>query len=190
MSRRPFIRALSGREGFTLVELIIVISILSVMAMVVAPRIANFMNAERSGLIVVRALISKAFDDAFVKGRTNYVVFHLYERDMELSKFNEGVFERKNAISVLNLSPEGKFTDSPQRLLRFHEFSDAFRIEEVLFAGGQVVRRGNVLVPFHPAGYSDDVIVHVLVNGTDQRSVRISKFLKEPSIEQGYARYE
>jgi len=187
---RRFIRALAGREGFTLVELIVVISIFAVISMIVAPRIANFMSAERSGFIVLRAVLAKAFDDAFVNGRTNYAVFHLYERDVELSKFNEGVFDRVNAISVLVLTPEGKFQDSPHRLLKHHTFPDSFRLEEAVFSGGQTVRRGNVLVPFYPGGSSDDVVLHVLVNGTEQRSVRMYKFLKEPSIEQGYTSYE
>jgi prepilin-type N-terminal cleavage/methylation domain-containing protein len=187
---RRFIRALAGREGFTLIELIVVISIFAVMAMIVAPRIGNYINAERSGLIVIRAVLSKAFDDAFVNGRTNYAVFHLYERDMELSKFNEGVFNRSNAISVLVLGSDGTFQDSPHRLLKHHTFPDSFRLEEVVFSGGQTVRRGNVLVPFYPGGSSDDVVLHVLVNGTEQRTVRMYKFLKDPSVEQGYTAYE
>ncbi|MCU0822753.1 MAG: hypothetical protein MUC95_09845 [Spirochaetes bacterium] len=41
---------------------------------------------------------------------------------------------------------------------------------------------GNVLIPFYSKGYSDNVILHILVNDEERWSVRIFKLKKEAEI--------
>jgi hypothetical protein len=160
------------------------------MALIVAPRIPHFLSNQRGNFIILTTLIAKTFDDAFIRERTNYLVVHLRQRDMELSGYSDEVFGRDNGISIVTLGGDGRFTESSNRLLKYHHFADTFSIEEVLFPGREPSRQGNVIIPFYAGGYSDDAILHILVNGTDRFSVRLFKFKKEARILPDYAVFE
>ena len=180
---RRITRALRESGGFTLIEMIIVISILSIMALIVAPRISNFMGRERGSFIILTSLIAKTFDDSFIRERTNFLVVHLYERDLETAQFGEDIFSRENGVSVVLLDKDGRFVDSPNRLLKYQGFSaSSFRIDEAVFPNRETARRGNVFIPFHPGGFSDNVILHITVGGDQRWSVRIFKLKKEAAI--------
>ncbi len=160
------------------------------MALIIAPRIPHLLNSQRGNFIIFTTLIAKTFDDSFIKDRADYLVVHLNQPDMEMTGFSDTIFSRENGVSVVNLNNEGTFIESPNRLLKFQKFSDSFRIEEVLFPGRDPVKMGNVFVPFYPGGYSDDAIIHILVNGNERWSVRIFKFKKEARILPEYAGFE
>ncbi len=179
-----------GNGGFTLLELIIVISILSIIGLVVFPRISSFLQGERGRFVLLTGIIAKTFDDAFLRGNMNYCVIHLNQGNAEMTEYDDRIFSRKNGISVVTLAPDGKFFESPNRLLKYQSFPDSFRFEEVLLENGESAAQGNVLIPFYPAGYADNAILHILVNGSDRWSVRIYRFKKEAKIISGYVTFE
>jgi prepilin-type N-terminal cleavage/methylation domain-containing protein len=179
-----------GGGGFTLLELIIVISILSIMALIIAPRIPRMLGTRRGDFAVFSGYLAAAFDDAFLKNRDNYLVIHLSRPDAELSGYDEAVFSRTNGISVLNRGGREPFVETANRLLRHHAFPDSFRLEEVVFSNNETVREGNVFIPFYSSGRADDAVVHILVNGRDRWSVRIFKLRKEAKIIPGYMGFE
>lgn len=180
---------ISGEGGFTLLELILVISIFSVMALLVFPRITLFFSNERGNFIVLTSIIAKTFDEAYLKGEMHYLVVHLAQQDNDLLEYGEDIFSRTNGVSVVTIKNRNTFADSPHPLLKFHRFPESFTIEEVLVRGKSPVTRGSVLVPFYPQGASDNVIIHILVNRKDRWSVKISKMLKEPGIEREYINF-
>jgi len=190
LKKPGIISRLSGEDGFTLLELILVISILSVLSLLVFPRISLFFKGERGNFIVLTSIISKTFDEAYLKGDINYLVIHLSQPDHEMLDYGENIFSRTNGISVIKMNEESAFIDSPHPLLRYHAFPGSFKIEEVLFRENESVSRGSVLVPFYPSGISDNVILHILVNGSDRWSVRISRMQKEPSIVPDYITFQ
>ncbi len=155
--------AVRDNRGFSLLELIIVLVIISIMTMLVAPRISVFMSGSRTNFIILQSIAAKTFDDALLKNRTNFLVFHMGESVSDLEDLGEKIFSRKNGVSVVNFV-NGEFKDSPNRLLSYQKFPASFKIEEVILSSGEKVSDGSVLVPFYPRGYSDDVIVHILVN--------------------------
>ncbi len=181
--------ALADNRGFTLLELIIVIVIVSIMTLLVTPRISVFMSGRRSNFMVLQQTIAKAFDDSFIRNRTNFLVFHMGEAASDLTDLGENIFSRKNGISVVNFS-EGEFKDNPNPLLSYREFPASFKIEEVLIASGDKSSTGSVLVPFYPRGYSDNVIVHILVNDEDRYSLRIDKYGKKSSVQRDYINFD
>ncbi|HDP79251.1 MAG TPA: type II secretion system protein [Spirochaetes bacterium] len=190
MKRPGVISRLIGEDGFTLLELILVISILSVLSLLVFPRISLFFKGERGNFIVLTSIISKTFDEAYLKGDINYLVIHLAQPDHEMLDYGENIFSRSNGISVVKMNEESAFVDSSHPLLGYHGFPGSFKIEEVLFRGNESVSRGSVLVPFYPSGISDNVILHILANGTDRWSVKISRMQKEPSILPDYITFQ
>ncbi len=176
-------------RGFTLIEIIVVVSIISILFLLVTPRLARFMNNESDNFALFTGIIAKTFDDSFLHDRVNYLVIHLNEPDPEDADNENEIFQRSNGVSVATLE-KGKFVDSDNKLLRHRSFPGSFLMEEVLLRGDRKISRGNALVPYYPQGYSDDIIVHVLVNDEEQWSVRIYKNFKEPKVQKGYVTFE
>ena len=183
----------NNNKGFTLIEILIVIVILSIMILVAVPRITTFFNTERESTAITTALIVKTFDDSFLTENINYLSIHLYDpwQQEEPPPDSEDVdmYSRRNAISVLRLV-DGKFIQHNKNTLKPRVFPDSFRFEEVVLSTGEIIKNGNVLVPFYPAGFSDNIILHILVNNSDKISIKIRKFLREPVIASGYAEFD
>ncbi|HPJ36811.1 MAG TPA: prepilin-type N-terminal cleavage/methylation domain-containing protein [Spirochaetota bacterium] len=186
----PFRAMCSDMRGFTLLELLIVLVIISILSLVVAPRISVFMSGKRSNTLLISAMIEKTFDDSFINNRVNLFVFHLSTPDNELIDFNDTVFSRSNGVSVVNIAKEGKFTESSNKLLQHREFPDSFRISEAILSSGEKVTRGNVIIPFYPQGYSDNLIIHILANGSEQYSLILDKYKKHPRIVSDFVDFE
>ena len=181
---------LKGRGGFTLLELIVVIAIISIMAMLIVPRIPRFAGTDRGSFIILTGIVARCFDDAYLKGNTNYLIVHLYDRGSESGEYDEKIFSRGNGLSVVNMDRLGRFTDSRDRLLAYHRFPDSFKIEEVIVPGADPIREGNVFIPFYPSGSSANAILHILTGGRDRWSVRISRLKKEARITHEYDVFE
>lgn len=180
-----------GRDdGFTLIEIVIVMVVISIMAMMVAPRLSRFLGNERKDFNMLTGLVTRTFDDAFIHGDVNYLAVHLHEPFTDdTGEETEDVLQRNNAVSVLQRS-EGKFVDHGRKSLQKMQFDDSFKLEEALLSTGEKITSGNVLIPYYPQGYSDNVIIHVLVNDEEQWSIRIFKHLKEPEVKYGYVSFE
>jgi prepilin-type N-terminal cleavage/methylation domain-containing protein len=180
-------------RGFTFIEIMVVLVVISIMALAVAPRMTNFFKNERENSAILTGLIAKTFDDSFLNDRINYLAIHLYDPGDEASetadKKLKDIFSRRNAVSVLRLE-NGAFTDNRRRILETRNFADSFRLQEVILSSGEIMKRGTVIVPFYPRGYSDDVIIHVLMNGTDRASIRIRKHMKEPQVAPEYIGFD
>jgi prepilin-type N-terminal cleavage/methylation domain-containing protein len=176
-------------EGFTLIEIIVVVAIVAILFMIAAPRVTRVFSTQRENFAIFTGMIVRTFDDAFLHNRTNYLTIHMQNPDPEDTLSQKDVFSRHNGISVLNIV-NGEFADSSLKSLRFKEFSDSFLIEEVLLSTGEKITNGNVLVPFYPQGYSDNVVIHVMVNGSQQWSIRIDKHMKEPKVFEGWIAHE
>jgi prepilin-type N-terminal cleavage/methylation domain-containing protein len=181
--------ALGDNRGFTLLELVIVLVIVSIMTLLVAPRLSVFLSGSRSNFIILQSIVAKSFDDAFIRNRTNFLVVHMGDSISELTDLDEKIFSRKNGVSVVNFS-EGSFRDSPNPLLKYRRFPGSFRFEEVIMASGEKITSGNVLIPFYPRGHSDDVIVHILANDDERYSMRISKYRKTPKFVPDYVNFD
>jgi len=169
--------------------MIIVIVVVSLMGILVIPRMSVFLGNKRENFALFTGMISKTYDDSFLHDRTNFLVIHLDEPSSDDTDIEDDVFKRQNGVSVLNYA-ENKFRETEKKILKFREFPSSFRIEQVLLSTGEIIGNGSVMVPFYPRGYSDNVIVHVLVNDEEKWSVRILKYKKEPEVKPDYISFE
>jgi len=180
-------------RGFTLIETIIVVVVLSIMALAVTPRLTTFFSSERENMAILTGIITKTFDDSFLNSHTNLLAIHLHSAGDEFSDSDDThvreIFSRTNGLSVLKLE-EGKFIENDKKMLQYRGFPDSFMIEEVLFSNGEISRNGTKLVAFYPQGYSDNIIIHILVNNEDRWSVILHKYLKEPVVVKEYKSFE
>jgi len=176
-------------RGFTLIEIVVVIAIISILFMIAVPRVTRIFSTQRENFAIFTGMIAATFDDAFLKNRTDFFTIYLSAPDPEDAMAQKDVFNRKNGLAVLNYV-NGEFVDSRRNTLRFKEFPQSFLIEEVVTSSGETITNGNVMIPFYPQGYSNNYIIHVLVNGKQKWSVRIDKHLKEPKVSEGYATFD
>lgn len=174
--------------GFTLIELMAVVTILAVMATLAVPRFTNVFSDNKKNFLLVTGLISKTFDDAYLNDRINYLAIYLDNPDAEKGSLNE-LLQRQNGIGVLNQSVNS-WKDHERNILRYRGFSDSFRFEEVVKSGGEVITQGHYIIPFYPQGYSENAIIHVLVNDEYRWSIVVMKYIKEPRIVEGYVTFE
>ena len=177
--RKKIARASS--EGFTLIELIVVITVLSVIAPAVIPRISNALGSGKGDMIAVTSIIAKTFDDAFLQRRLNFLAVHLASPPIKIPESKNELLERENGLSVLIQDDQGALKDSPKKILSYKKFPSSFRMEEVIFPTGEKFTGGTVLIPFYPEGYSENAIIH-LTSGNDRWSVIIFKMRKEPRV--------
>jgi len=179
-----------NNDGFSLLEIIIVLTILSIMSILVVPRVSHYLSSSRTNFIISTTMIAKTFDDSVLNDNLNFLIIHLHERDLEfIEDDTQDVLQRTNGLSVAILDENNKFVDSSSKLLSRQLFNNSFILKKVLFPDGTSMNSGNVIVPFYPQGYSDNLIIHILVNNADEWSIRIDKFQKEPVIQRGFAVY-
>lgn len=176
-------------EGFTLIELMVVVAIIAILGMMLAPRLTRFLSKERNNFAILTGTIVTAFDDAFFHNRTNFLIVHLYEPYSEETEMGDEIFKHANGLTVAYIK-DGKFVESKNRALKTREFDNDFKIEEVLLANGEKITNGHVSIPFYPQGYSDNIILHILVSDEDRVSVRINKYIKEPEVIKEYVTFE
>jgi prepilin-type N-terminal cleavage/methylation domain-containing protein len=185
IERKP----LRDNRGFTLIEIVVVIAIVALMFMIAAPRITRVFSSQRENFAIFTGMIVKTFEDSFLNNRTNFLVVHLQSPDPDETPGEDDFGHRQNGISV-RIYSEGKFVDSKLKSLKFKEFPDSFLIEEVILPNGEKMTTGNAMITFYPQGYSDNNIIHILVNGDRQWSIKIDKHIKEPKVIEGWIGHE
>jgi prepilin-type N-terminal cleavage/methylation domain-containing protein len=188
--RVRIIDRLRANDGFTLIEVVIVMVVLSVMAMILAPRVSRFLGDEGKHFNLLTSLMARTYDDAFIHDNVNYLALHLHEPFVDdVAQEIEAPLRRTNGVSVLQRK-DGTFVDHPRKSLRPRTFPPDFKLVEVILASGEKISSGNVLVPYYPQGYSDNLILHVLVGDEDQWSIRTYKHLKEAEVRNGFLTFE
>ncbi len=180
--RFGFIKKENGNQGFTLIEIIVVLSIISIITMFSMPQIGRFFNGKEKNMGLLTSMITKTFDDSFLNDRINYIVFHLSSAGDDEDK-KEALFSRQNGVSVVNLV-NGNFEETKRKLLKNIIFKNSFKLNEILLSNGNQYAEGNVLIQFNPKGFSQNFILHIEID-EEIWSVRNYKHLKDPEVSKG-----
>src|SRR3990172_4050347 len=122
-------RVLADSSGFTLIEMAIVIVVLSILFLIVTPRISRVINSERDSFAIFTGMIAKTFDDSFLHNKINYLVVHLQSPNAEETELNKDILNRHNAVSVINII-KGSFVENKRKSLKWQFPTDKFLIEE------------------------------------------------------------
>ena len=186
-------RSLKNNDGFTLIEILVVVAIIATMTAVIIPRVSTIFNRDKEAFAIATGLIARTFDDSFLKGKINFLAIYLNENDPkkieQIPKEQREIFSHSNALAVLELE-DSKFVQSSRDIFKLREFPKSFTFERVLFASGNTVEEGVVLIPFFPNGSSENFIIHVNVNNAEPWSIKIDKYRKEPGVIHGFIDYE
>ena len=179
-----------ANEGFTLIEIMIVLALLAVLSVAVAPRVSSYFSSQKKNLYIVSSMISRTFDDSFIRKNQNYLVIHLTTPASEIVDTKNADFMRKtNGISVVTINQEGLISESANPNLKPQMFTGLFSLDEVISESGEHRKEGAVFIPFHPEGYSENFVLYVTVNN-EPMSLINTKFTKTPIIQYGHTEYD
>ncbi|MCF8025717.1 MAG: prepilin-type N-terminal cleavage/methylation domain-containing protein [Desulfobacteraceae bacterium] len=166
--------SLAGTAAFTLIELIVVISLIGIMLFFAVPRLdRSFLTDDSrrfSGWLLanVRALKNSSFE--------KHATFALY-LDLEGDRAWNGPAGMGEDGSPDNDGSKGISLPGNSRLT------------DVMFSEQVKVTSGIVRICFYPGGYSDRAIIHVRKNDGSRVSYRIEPFLPDVSVMEGYAEF-
>jgi prepilin-type N-terminal cleavage/methylation domain-containing protein len=160
-------------RGFTLIELIVVVALLSIMLVISIPRFHNVLIADSQGK-TSRWLIgtTKTLRDSALRQQKRYAL-HI---DMDA-----GVLWTSDASmteeAVLEAASSG------------YRLPDDTRVADVEFPVEGKVSTGRIDIFFHPQGYSDQALIHLSNQDSVTLTYAIEPFLSEIEIYETYKSY-
>ena len=160
-------------DGFTLLELIVVISLLGIMLVLTVPRFHEtlFLDESKTGS---RWIIGKiqALKEAAVRNQKNYTL-HI---DLDSERFWE---------TDDSMSPE----DIENASLNAAALPDGLKITDIEYPMQGRINSGQADITFYKGGYSDKVFIH-LQDGDSEVSYLVEPFLSEVSRYETYIGFE
>ena len=168
-------RATNGGHpnGFTLLELIVVISLLGIMLVMAVPRFHETLFLDESKTSS-RWVIGKiqALKEAAVRNQKNYTL-HI---DLDSERFWE---------TDESMSPEA----IENAALNATALPSGLKIIDIEYPIRGKINSGQAEITFYKMGYSDEVFIH-LQEGESQVSYRIEPFLSEVGRYENYIGFE
>lgn len=157
------------------------------MSLLIVPRINTFFSSKRKNTSLLTGYITRTFDNSFINKENNFLVLHLEKQPDELPE--EKFLDKRNALSVVQLV-NNNFEPVKYDYLKTVNFNNSFILESVLYPDGEEIDSGNVFIPFHSSGYSENIIIYIRYNDNEYMTVFISKLQKEPYVFEGRKNYD
>lgn len=160
-------------HGFTLLELIVVITLLGIMLVFTVPRFHEtlFLDQTKTGS---RWIIGKiqALKEAAISNQKQYTL-HI---DLDAEKF----WETDSSMSAEALETAASNADS---------LPDGLKIADIEYPVGGKLDSGQTDITFYKDGHSDKVLIH-LQDGAEYESYLIEPFLSEVTRYETYVSFE
>ncbi len=177
----------SDRNGFTLLEIVVIVAILSIVASLSVPNIISILGSERKNSSIIISYITATGDDSIKRSRDIYLCIHLGESEEEKGKENFEHSESINAVDVYSLEGR-KFVLSKNRILKHREFPKNFKIENVKIADLPPLMTGNIFIPFYSDGTSEPFELQIRTPDSrikliKQRHTRVPILIDDNTIE-------
>jgi general secretion pathway protein H len=169
MKKYPRTYGFNG-QGFTLIELMVVMLLITIVLAVVIPRFdaAPFQDPgkkfSRWMIIAVRHLRTTAIE----KQKTQALVVDLSQQ--RLWMINEDMNEEQQAAAA-----EKAFA-----------IDDSIRIVDAQFRNQESVSTGTLEIRFYPAGYSDQVLLHIENEDAERTSYLVEPLLPKLKMVEGW----
>jgi len=164
--------------GFTLIELIVVVALLSIMLVIAIPRFHNVLIADSQGK-TSRWLIgaTQTLRESALRQQRRYAL-HI---DMDA-----GVLWTSEASMTEDAVTEEAMLEAASAGYRL---PDDVRLVDVEFPLDGRVSTGRIDIFFYPQGYSDQALIHVNHQNSDSLTYAIEPFLSEIKIYETYKSY-
>jgi len=163
----------SADRGFTLIELVVVISLLTMMLFLALPRFQSslFSDNSRKATNWIIANIQRSKGNA-VRSRLDHV--------LHIQIDNNSMWISRESMSQEELQ---KAKETAYRL------PGDLSIADVLYHNKEKVTAGNADILFSKKGYSSNVIIHLEKDGTDRISLLVEPFLTTVKMYREYKEF-
>jgi len=161
-------------KGFTLIELIVVITLISIMLGFAIPRFQNIVlnddarKASQWIMLTVSSLKERA-----LREQIQYIL------NIDMNENRLWITNETMAEDQVQAAMSTGYTLPPD-----------IHVEDVEYPDFQRLTAGQVQIHFYKKGYSDQVIVHLIDNDTEQRSLWIEPFLQQVKLYEKYVSFE
>jgi len=169
-----FDRALRQDKGFTLIELIVVVSLISIMLFLYIPKFQEavmFDNTKRVSRWIIGKL--QALKESSVNNQKLYV-FHIDLDNNRMWVTNELMSEEE----MQNAEQQG------------FELPDDINLLDVKYPGKDKMLSGRADIYFYKKGYSDKALIHIEDSSNKQLSFLIEPFLSAVELYEEYVEFE
>jgi prepilin-type N-terminal cleavage/methylation domain-containing protein len=160
---------LRSKSGFTLIEIVTVLALISLTLLIAVPRIPNTLfideTKKTSRWIITKVQVLK---DRATREQKRYAL-HIDMSDKIMWISNDGMSDEER------LAAEQKGFKLPRNI----------RIRDVEFPDNKIISFGQTEIFFYPKGYSDQAVIH-LENKKEQISFRIEPFLSTVKLFEEY----
>jgi len=160
--------------GFTLIELIVVVSLISLLLFIAIPRFQNSVFSDptqttsRWIIANVRALKENAVRDQM-----------RYALNIDLDS---------NKMWVTNVSMSEDELENAE--LQGYKLPDDVRLIDVEYPQNEIIASGTADIRFYQKGYSDKAVIHIENNDSEQRSFLIEPFLPRVKLYEKHIAFE
>jgi prepilin-type N-terminal cleavage/methylation domain-containing protein len=164
-SQRMNFQQIKEDKGFTLIELIVVVIIMSVMLVFAAPRLSGFIFPDDTNKVVRWLIVkSRLLKSNAVQGQKDYTL----NLDIDNNR--------------LWIADESMDTEEALKKAYDQSYSlpDTVRLLDVEYPGRGRVLQGTAEISFYKKGYSDQAIIHI--EGGDDRKVSLLVEAFLPSV--------
>lgn len=186
---------LKNRQAFTLIEVIVVISLMGVMLFFAAPRMDGFLQQDESREVSKWILLNIA--DLKNKSAQEQKTFIL-NIDLDGNRFQ--IIDASAGPSEEAMAAEGAMADgfvdetmdgefSGENAGKSFELPQGYQLNQVLFSDDRRVSNGVAAVVFYPRGYSDRVIIHITDRQNRRTSYAIEAFLPHVKIHDDHIQF-
>ena len=161
-------------NGFTLIELIVVISLISLMLFFAIPRFQNSVLSDNTKK-VSRWIIAKvhALKERAVRDQKLYAL-HVSLDSNRLWTTNEFMSEQELQNAAQNA----------------YELPDDIKVLDVEYPDEEIISVGRADIYFYKRGYSDKAMIHIENNDNEQLSFLIEPFLSRVRMYETYVDFE
>lgn len=161
-------------NGFTLIELIVVISLISLTLFFAIPRFKDSVLSDNTKK-VSRWIITKVLTlkKRAVRDQKLYIL-HVNLDSNRLWMTDELMSEQE----VQNAAQDA------------YELPDDIQVLDVEFPGEEIISEGRAYIYFYKRGYSDKAMIHVENNDNEQLSFLIEPFLTRVKVYEKYEGFE
>lgn len=162
-----------GRDGFTLIEIVVVMALISIMLFVAVPNFQHLLtNDTRKASQWILLQVPKYKSLATTENQ----VYALHvDMDKQRLWFSNSWMPDEDQTAAMEQG---------------FQFGDSIRIIDVLYSNEEGFNGGDALICFYPKGYSDRAILHLEEKDGDRLSFLFEPFLNQIDMTEGYVDFE
>jgi len=160
---------LTATHGFTLIELVVTLSLITLMLFVTIPRLPNtsFTDGKRRTSTWITGKIQALKDKSVIRDRD-----HTLHIDMETGRL---------WISHESMTPD----ELHSARLKGFVLPDGARVQGVEFSDGEKQTSGQAEILFSKKGYSGKALIHTSFSDGTRRSFLVEPFLQKVKLYEG-----